>query len=104
MKSVIKTAVLSFIFIFLVHNLYLFFKTNLTVPKIKDLVITSDEKYSDIYDVINTQTNDEDNQPATQFEEPENNTLNMKDQLKNYIKNISVNNQEPKDTTDLNSI
>jgi hypothetical protein len=103
MKSVIKTAVLSFIFIFLVHNLYLFFKTNLTVPKVKDLVITSDEKYSDIYEVINTQTN-EDTEPTTQFEEPENNTLNMKDQLKNYIKNISINNLEPKDTTDINSI
>ena len=104
MKSVIKTAVLSFIFIFLIHNLYLFFKTNLTVPKVKDLVITSDEKYSDIYDVINKQTNDEDSKPNIQFEEQPENTLNMKDQLKNYIKNISINNMEPKDTTDINSI
>ena len=103
MKSVIKTAVLSFIFIFLAHNLYIFFKTNLTVPKVKDLVNTSHEKYVDIYDVINKQTN-EDTEPTTQFEEQEHNTINMKDQLKDYIKNISINNLEPKYATDINSI
>ena len=55
--SIIKTAILSFTFIFLFHNLYLFFKDNLTVPKVKDLVATTDEKYNDILSVIN---NDED--------------------------------------------
>ena len=40
--KIIKTAILSFIFIFLCHNLYLSFKNNLTVPKVKDLVTTND--------------------------------------------------------------
>ena len=34
----LKWIVVSLILIFLIHYLYLFFKTNLTVPKVKDLV------------------------------------------------------------------
>lgn len=94
--NIIKTAILSFTFIFLFHNLYLFFKDNLTVPKVKDLVATTDEKYNDILSVIN---NDEDNSASKLTDNI--NTDEMKNELKDYIKNISVNNQMPNDTTNI---
>ena len=94
--SIIKTAILSFTFIFLFHNLYLFFKDNLTVPKVKDLVATTDEKYNDILSVIN---NDEDKSASKLTDNI--NTDEMKNELKDYIKNISVNNQTPNDTTNI---
>ena len=89
--KIIKTAILSFIFIFLSHNLYLFFKNNLTVPKVKDLVTTNDEKYSDMFNVINTQ-----HEPVTPIVSESD---NMKNELKDYIKNISLKNSAPSDTT-----
>ena len=89
--KIIKTAILSFIFIFLCHNLYLFFKNNLTVPKVKDLVTTNDEKYSDMFNVINTQQ-----EPVPPIVSE---TDNMKNELKDYIKNISLKNSAPSDTT-----
>jgi len=94
--SVIKTAILSFTFIFLFHNLYLFFKDNLTVPKVKDLVATTDEKYNDILSVIN---NDEDKSASKLTDNI--NTDEMKNELKDYIKNISVNNQMLNDTPNI---
>ena len=72
--NILKTAILSFIFIILSHNLYLFFKNNLTVPKVKDLVTTTDEKYNDMFNVINTQN------------ETINNITNEGDNMKNELK------------------
>ena len=48
----IKISILSVVFIFLVHYLINFFKNNLTVPKIKDLVNVSAQKYDNMYSVI----------------------------------------------------
>ena len=89
--NIIKTAILSFIFIFLSHNLYLFFKNNLTVPKVKDLVTTTNEKYNDMFNVINTQ-----NETTSNLE---NEGDKMKNELKDYIKNISLKNSSHNDTT-----
>ena len=51
----IKISILSVVFIFLVHYLINFFKNNLTVPKIKDLVNVSAQKYDNMYNVIGNQ-------------------------------------------------
>ena len=51
---IIQISIVSFIFIFLVHHLIGFFKTTLTVPKIKDLVNSPSQKYQNIFDTINT--------------------------------------------------
>ena len=50
---VIQITVISIILIFLVHHLINFFKAMLTVPKIKDLVNTSSQKYENIYNILN---------------------------------------------------
>jgi len=54
----IKTAIISFLFIFLVHHLMLFLKSTLTVPKIKDLVNSPHHKYQHIYDTLTKQHSD----------------------------------------------
>lgn len=48
----IKITVISIIFIFLVHYLINFFKSVLTVPKIKDLVNSPNKKYESMYNTI----------------------------------------------------
>ena len=49
---VIQITVISIILIFLVHHLINFFKSTLTVPKIKDLVNTPNKKYENMYNII----------------------------------------------------
>ena len=48
----IQVAIISLLFIFLIHNLLTFLKSTLTVPKIKDLVKTSSDKYQKIFDTL----------------------------------------------------
>ena len=72
---IVKQVIISLIIIILVHYLYIFFKTNLTVPKIKDLVHRPEQKYAEIYKSPN---------PAPKHE----NKTNMKLELKNYLKNL----------------
>ncbi len=55
---ILQISIISIIFIFLVHHLLCFFKTTLTVPKMKDLVNSPVKKYQDIFDTItNNNTN-----------------------------------------------
>jgi len=49
---IIQITIISTILIFLVHHLINFFKSTLTVPKIKDLVNTPNKKYENMYDII----------------------------------------------------
>jgi hypothetical protein len=51
----IQVAILSFIFIFLIHHLFHFFKSTLTTPKIKDLVNVPLQNYEKMYNVIHNQ-------------------------------------------------
>ena len=48
----IKTILLSLVIIGVVHYLYIFFKDNLTQPKIKDLLHHPKQEYEDIYNMI----------------------------------------------------
>jgi hypothetical protein len=51
---VIQTTLISIIFIFVVHYLINFFKSTLTVPKLKDLVNNPSKKYENMYSIINS--------------------------------------------------
>jgi len=55
------------------HNIYNYFKTNLTVPKIKDLIRKPTQQYKDIYE----------------SEEKTVDKETMKNELKDYLKNLS---------------
>jgi hypothetical protein len=69
---IIQITLLSIILIFLVHYLIDFFKSTLTVPKIKDLVNNPSHKYENMYNIISTHT------------EPKKDT--MKNDLKSFLK------------------
>jgi hypothetical protein len=95
---IIKVAVISFLFIFLLHYLYSFFKTTLTSPKIKDLVNKPMRKYDSIYDSLeNNQSYIEDSESVniknallsnpTSMQNPV--KQNMKDELKKYLSELS---------------
>ena len=57
----IQTTLISIIFIFVVHYLINFFKSNLTVPKIKDLVNSPTQKYETMYNIISNNNNNNNN-------------------------------------------
>jgi hypothetical protein len=52
---IIKVSILSLIFIFLLHYLYSFFISTLTVPKVKDLVTLPQKKYNEMFDSLQQQ-------------------------------------------------
>ena len=87
---IIQISLMSIIFIFLVHHLLMFFKTTLTVPKIKDLVNSPNQKYQNIYDTISHKSSggrgytDIDLLPNDTFVNNESNT--MKNELKSFLK------------------
>ena len=93
MLWILQTTIISVLLIFLVHHLILFFKSMLTVPKIKDLVNNPKQKYEDIYNTIKNQ-NGLHNEPILNTNEytmidllpkKETNT-DMKNELKDFLK------------------
>ena len=49
---IIQISIISIILIFIVQNLLYFFKSTLTVPKIKDLVNSPQQKYEAMFNII----------------------------------------------------
>ena len=115
---IIKTTLLSFILIFLVHHLFNFFKSTLTVPKIKDLVNTPTQKYDNMFSIIskgnydnnlvtntNSNTNLSDNYEYTMKDllpKPEN---DMKSELKNFLKKqLSSNDSSSVNSTSISAL
>jgi cell shape-determining protein MreC len=103
---IIKVTMISLLLIFLLHYLYSFFKTTLTSPKLKDLVNKPQAKYNTIYNSLKSagdggkQNLGED----TNNSNSNSNTSNMKDELKKYLKelNVSDNNSSSSDTVNKN--
>jgi len=94
--------IVSIILIFLVHSLINFFKSTLTVPKIKDLVNSPSQKYENIYNIIKNKSNSNPNIVPTSLSSSEDYTLidllpkegentNMKNELKNFFKSALSN-------------
>jgi hypothetical protein len=99
----LQITVISIILIFLVHHLIVFFKSNLTVPKVKDLVNAPAQKYEDIFRTISSNTaslntnyskdymdsllpkqnGNSNSNPEPKFVP---NVASMKDELKNFLK------------------
>lgn len=77
-------ALISLIFIFLVHHIIVFLTSTLTVPKIKDLVNTPTKKYENIFNVI-TETN-KNYTSIDLLPSIDNEPQSMKDELKSFLK------------------
>ena len=104
LSLIIQISIISIIFIFLVHHLLCFFKTTLTVPKIKDLVNSPAAKYQHIFDTIsltNGSSIESESESSSNSEYsvidllPSSDTTDssMKDELKNFLKK-QLNNDE----------
>ena len=83
---VTKTAVISLVLIILVHSLYIFLKTNLTIPKVKDLVNKPEMRYKEIYNTL------------LKNEEKKEEPLKMKNELKKYLQTLSKEKKTTKKT------
>lgn len=84
---IIQMSIISIVFIFLVHHLLYFFKSTLTVPKVKDLVNSPSQKYQHIFDTLQ-KTNS--NPSYTNIDEliPQSDLKSgdMKSELKSFLK------------------
>ncbi len=78
---IIQMTIISLILIILVHYLFTFFKTNLTIPKVKDLVNKPQKQYETLFDTM------KESNIKPQYSKETNE--NMKDELKNYLKELS---------------
>lgn len=89
---VIQMTIVSLILIFIVHHLINFFKSTLTVPRIKDLVNNPNKQYEDIYNVISNQNVDSIaklNKSKFSYSEEDllpKNESDMKNELKSFLK------------------
>jgi hypothetical protein len=75
---VIQTTLISIIFIFVVHYLINFFKSTLTVPKLKDLVNNPSKKYENMYSIINSNNSQNSSQNTTYNNNISSNDLDFK--------------------------
>lgn len=92
---IIKVSILSLIFIFLLHYLYSFFVSTLTVPKVKDLVTLPQEKYNEMFHLLQEQQQRQSFQRANQNDGNVNqvasanaNIQSMKEDLIHFLKDL----------------
>lgn len=98
---VLQISIISVTIIYLVHHLIDFFKSMLTIPKIKDLVDVPSQKYKNLF----SQMSNEPNKPATYTTNdliPKTEENPMKRDLKLFLKKQM--NSSPDNTTDIMSL
>lgn len=81
----IQTTIISLVIIFLIHSIYRYLKETLTIPKVKDLVNKPNEKYEEIYKIINQNNNNGEINYAKSA------SSDMKEELKIFL-NQQINN------------
>jgi hypothetical protein len=88
----LQITVISIILIFLVHHLILFFKSTLTVPKVKDLVNAPAQKYENIYNTISSRDYTDNLLPSNDglVPTPLHDVKSMKDELKSFLKSKAM--------------
>jgi hypothetical protein len=92
----LQITIISIILIFLVHHLILFFKSTLTIPKVKDLVNAPAQKYENIYNTISSRDYTESLLPTVTLPRVIPDAKSMKEELKNFLKS-KVSNEPSRD-------
>ena len=116
---ILQITIISIVLIFLVHYLFNFFKSTLTVPKIKDLVNTPAQKYENMFSVI-SKSNSDTILSANISADTINNTANeytltdllpkqetktdMKNELKNFLKKQMGTANDTNNTTSISAL
>ncbi len=93
---IFQMSVISLILIILVHYLFTFFKTNLTIPKVKDVVNKPQEQYELLFNTIKSNSLAKNSSVDSDKQHTGNgsgnsaiNNTDMKNELKNYLKELS---------------
>lgn len=89
----IQVSVVSLIIIYVIHNLYSFFKDTLTVPKIKDMVKRPQQKYDTLFRELRNQVHTSNasnaNANSSANANPGSEADNMKNELKRYLMDLN---------------
>jgi hypothetical protein len=89
---IFKVSVLSLIFIFLLHYLYTFFISTLTIPKVKDLVTLPQQKYDELFHSLERKKNNDgivkSNLLPSSSSSSSSSSQSMKDELIRFMKEI----------------
>ena len=88
---ILQRIIVSLVLILCAHYIFIFLKTNLTTPKTKDLVNQPREKYKEMYEKINVVN-----------EQKSKDTHSMKNELKNYLKDLKKSNSPQENTVSFN--
>lgn len=91
--NIILQILVYFSCIALIHYLYTFFRDTLTTPKIKDLVDTPKMDYKKFYSSFSN--NEHSNTGVNGKNKNEDNTDDMKQELKSFFKSLNTDNVEP---------
>jgi hypothetical protein len=91
----IQVSVTSLIIIFVLHNLYSFFKETLTVPKIKDMVKRPQQKYETLFRELRSTNAMNANATSTSSAMSSASTSDseMKNELKRYLMDLNMSQQ-----------
>ena len=90
---ILQRIIVSLVLILCAHYIFIFLKTNLTTPKTRDLVNQPREKYKEMYEKIN----------KIQEKEVKVSSNSMKDELKNYLKDLKKSNTPTENTVSFTS-
>tara|TARA_Y100000816_G_C26097302_1_gene580911 strand:+ start:1230 stop:1529 length:300 start_codon:yes stop_codon:yes gene_type:complete len=93
--EILQIIVISVLIIILTHYFFVFLKSNLTLPKLKDLLDNPRERYENMYKVIDNENKE--TIKDTIFEENTSGTTsindlpeqNMKNELKNFLNEMN---------------
>lgn len=87
----IQVSVVSLIIIFVIHNLYFFFKETLTVPKIKDMVKRPQQRYDTLFRELRNQIAEQSSNAANTniANSPNASEDDMKNELKRYLMDLN---------------
>ena len=97
---ILQITIISIVLIFLVHYLFNFFKSTLTVPKIKDLVNSPTQKYESMFNIISKNNSKIHNKKDYNDNNNDNNNGNN-DYNNDYNDNNNGNNENEYTLTDL---
>ena len=98
MMWIAQVVSVSFVIIFILHNLYFFFKDTLTVPKMKDMVKRPQQRYDALFRELRMQNEVPNNNASIGANEAKNaNDANdtMKNELKRYLMELNASAAEP---------
>ena len=88
-----QVVIVSFVIIFLLHNLYYFFKETLTIPKMKDMVKRPQQKYDALFRELSMHHTESKTATANanaNATNDENDAASMKNELKRYMMELNA--------------